>query len=155
MESLFDRAWNMQDRVLLIGYDFKLGDAIDLKGLLRRTNGLILVDPNLIQIENTTNLTLAGKYIEDLRDMWRSQAECFEFKRSPNLEIYGEVLGKTKGAKLSSILYGLGSVTQVHRRNKPVNPLTKLKAIEGSKTVTPVETIPDTEFNFNAFLNSR
>ena len=152
--SIFQDAWDKNNNTLVMTYNSELGKTIGLDSLIRRISykELNYEPPNILKYTPSSSLTVfcnsKTNCINELRELWLSQACFYECDFDTNLLIFGVVpVSKDK------LLYAYGQRTEVIKTTDKPSTMSLMKAIQASEEMLSLYSIDFTDLNFTKFLS--
>lgn len=175
MKDYFDLAWNENEPYILLDYDKRLNNSINIKSLINRISKGISsfhtilefeddssLHPQVLQlnykkpiVQTHTNIKFKAilNHLEDLKSLWNSQSILYDFETDPYLKMYGVVkFGVHR-------IFNLGLTSVCGKHENCVSPVTLTKAMNQSRKLDCISlgssNLDDDTFDFSKFLRGK
>lgn len=156
--SILQEAWEVYNNTLVMVYNPELGKTIGLDSLIRRVSyrELNYDPPNILRYTPNPIVPLdqfcnsKTNCINELRELWLSQACFYECDFDTNLLIFGVV-----PVYADRLLYSYGQRTEVLKVTDKPSTISLMKAVQASEEMLGLYSVDATDFNFSKFMANK
>ena len=154
--NILQDAWDKTTNTLAMTYNQELGKTIGLDSLIKRISSkeLHYHPPNILIYTPSDSITVfcnsKTNCINELRELWLSQACFYECDFDTNLLIFG-VLPISK----DKLLYSYGQRTEVIKTTDKPSTMSLMKAIQASEELLGLYSVEASDFNFSKFMANK
>ena len=150
--SILQEAWEVYNNTLVMVYNAELGKTIGLDSLIRRISysELNYDPPNILRYTPNQFCNSKTNCINELRELWLSQACFYECDFDTNLLIFGVV-----PVYNNQLLYSYGQRTEVLKVTDKPSTISLMKAVQASEEMLGLYSVEATDFNFSKFMANK